>query len=452
MSNELITKQQQNAVSVFDDFEQFKNSLEMAVALSKTKLIPKNFQNCPEDCLIALDYSKRLGLPPTAVLPHLYVIQGCPATSAQFMISLVNRSGKFSRIQWRETQDGKVEYAANGIKRVVINYGAVAWFDEVATGAHFESPKIDVRYALDNGWLTKNDSKWQKMPQVMCRYRSASVLIKTVCPELALGMEFVDDLQDFGNDERAVVDDRAAEVEQAIDAEIVEPNPETQEAEFYELKDAIETADAETLRAIGRKIADSNLGEQYKDELREAFKARRAAIAAENRAPAQEPVEKKARAPRKKAAAQNDDGEMPLEARGLMQRIGAAQNFGELSAAWFDAEQAIIKKSIPSGLYDELHAAFKARVNAIKSDVKEQEDALYNACVEDIQRADGTDEQRGWAEQLASNVAAQTDAAFIRANSLSTADEWRDNGALTGELHNAIVRYARARIAAFFEG
>ena len=105
MSNELSIQASGNlstTSTIFDDFEEFQKAYKMAEALSKTSLIPQNFQGHPEDCVIAIDYSRRLGLPPTAVMPHLYVIGGRPSLSAQFMISLVNRSGRFSRINWRE--------------------------------------------------------------------------------------------------------------------------------------------------------------------------------------------------------------------------------------------------------------------------------------------------------------------------------------------------------------
>lgn len=459
-NNALAVQSQRSVPSVFDDFDQFEKALRMAEALSKTQLIPTNFQGRPEDCLIALDYSRRLGLPPTAVLPHLYVIGGRPSSSAQFMISLVNRSGLFTRIQWNEKIDGSVEFVANGAKKTLPNYSAVAWFEEIATGRRYESPIVDVKFALANGWLTKNDSKWQKMPEVMCRYRSASILIKTVAPELAMGMEFAEDAMDAlddGNDRRRFdgVDVRTAEAERAIEAEVIAQretpeNDNTTETRFYELRDRIETADSEGLRVLGREIADSGLPSHYLDELRQAFKARRAAIASENRtASAEEPSEKKqSRGSRKKS--EQAEKELPETARAILERLTTSSSFTELSAAWFDAETGVIRGDIPSELYSDLHAAYKKRVAHLRADVKQAELDLFATLEADVKQADGDKDQKGWAIELSTTIMNQTDAAFIRTN-LVTADEWKEGGALTPALHTAVVKYARSRIAAFFD-
>ena len=458
--NELTPLKKEQApapIGVFDDFEDFQKALQMATALSKTQLIPSNFQNRPEDCLIAIDYSRRLGLPPTAVLPHLYVIGGRPSTSAQFMISLVNRSGQFSRIQWDESVDGEVEYQYNGAKRTIPNYRAVAWFEETSSGRRHNSPVVDVRFALKNGWLTKNDSKWQKMPEVMCRYRSASILIKSVCPELAMGMEVMEDMQDSidvqpGRDVPRLTVPKEPE---PIEAVVIEPAKaaDVQEEEFYKLKDAIEIADSEALRKIGRQIADSGLAPQYLDELRSCFKARRAMIAFDNRlekGQAAEKKEEKAPTRKKSVKAVSEPSRAKSEKElALERKMSTAANFTELSAALCDVESAIMANEILSASYDDFTTLYKERAAVLKSESKDAENELFATLEEDVNKAEGDKDQKNWAVELGKTILNQTDAAFIRTN-MTTADEWRESGALTPALHAAVVKYARARIAAFF--
>lgn len=202
----LSTPQQSTqSLGIFEDFDAFRGAFEIAKALSKTQLIPKQFQGKPEDCLIALDYARRLGVAPTAIMPHLFCVYGTPSMSAQMMIALVNRSGRFSRIEWQEGTDGKVSYVGLGDKKTEVpNYYAQASFTEVATGKTYTSERVDMRLAVLSGWITKGHDKgmlsmWEKIPQTMLRYRSASTLIKKTCPELMLGLDTVEDARDYAS-------------------------------------------------------------------------------------------------------------------------------------------------------------------------------------------------------------------------------------------------------------
>lgn len=266
-----------SAPSLFDSMESFRDAYKMAEILSQTQLIPANFQRKPADVLVALDYSRRLGVPPTAILPHMYVINGRPAISAQMMIGLVNRSGVFSRIQWEERTDGVVEWTRDGVKKSVPNVGARAYFTELATGEKYYSPWVDVKMAYTSGWLTKSGSKWLEIPTIMARYRSASVLIKSVCPELALGMEFADELADEEPQRVASVKTvtlTPGAVEYSVDDETTVDNIEPSEAAKLILE-INESKSVEELASVGDKIAAALLSERELEKLRETYTARR---------------------------------------------------------------------------------------------------------------------------------------------------------------------------------
>lgn len=288
MSNELTTPNSTgNAPSLFDSMESFRDAYKMAEILSQTQLIPANFQRKPADVLVALDYSRRLGVPPTAILPHMYVINGRPAMSAQMMIGLVNRSGVFSRIQWEERTDGVVEWSRDGVKRSVPNVGARAYFTELATGEKYYSPWIDVKMAYTSGWLTKSGSKWLEIPTIMARYRSASVLIKSVCPELALGMEFADELADE-EPQRAVGGVKTVTL--TADDVSFEEEQEEPSAAAVIIVEIGQCQTLEELSTLGEKIANELFSEKELDHLRAAFMARKKELAAKQTAEKQEPT------------------------------------------------------------------------------------------------------------------------------------------------------------------
>jgi hypothetical protein len=50
--------------------------------------------------------------------------------------------------------------------------------------------------AKAEGWSTKNGSKWNNMPELMLMYRAAAFLIRTYAPEISMGLQTADELED----------------------------------------------------------------------------------------------------------------------------------------------------------------------------------------------------------------------------------------------------------------
>ena len=264
--------------SVFGDFETFRQSMEMATALSKSKLVPEAFQNSPESCLIAIDLSRRLNVSPFALIPQLYVIDSKPAFSTQFLITLVNRSGRFERLDWETGTAGETSVhffsrwnertkQVETVEETVPNLWAVAILVEKKTGKKFRSPRVDVAFAEKNGWTTKKGSKWRTMPELMVAYRSASILIKRTCPELTLGIDVAEDVADaFAPEAPAelVVESRS-EPDDSNGADLVE----------IFLRKIEKAPDAETLETLGAEIGRSGFSPEGRAVLAEAYRNRR---------------------------------------------------------------------------------------------------------------------------------------------------------------------------------
>src|SRR5690606_33077134 len=53
-----------------------------------------------------------------------------------------------------------------------------------------------IQMAIDEGWLTKNGSKWQTIPELMLRYRCASFFGRLYAPELLMGLQASEEVQD----------------------------------------------------------------------------------------------------------------------------------------------------------------------------------------------------------------------------------------------------------------
>ena len=389
-------------VSIFQRANSFEEMYRMAELFARSSFVPgggaSSFQNNPSNCLIAMDIAFRLGLMPTAIFPHLYVISGRPALSAQFMIALVNRSGKFTRIQWEEGVDGEVECSLDGRRYKAPNYYATAFFTEFATGETFYSTRVDVELARANGWLSKNQSKWQTIPREMCRWRAASFLAKNYCPELILGLEFADEVADYDAEAPRPTrrTRRAAVANDTIDVEFADSDASEEEARVEkELADAFAAATStEELLRLGAKVAAADIDDAAKARLRKAYAQRNVELGVPKPAAKPSPVSPQpdeAKPPRK-STGKKRQAEPPAPQDGVAAMIQAIQGATspEQLRTVYDALQATAQNGeIDADEYQRISDAIEARsfdFEQSQSDEEPSDDAQELEDLTDVQR------------------------------------------------------------------
>lgn len=172
------------SLGIFGTSDNFIMATHMAKALASSTIVPQTFQKNDANCLIAIEQAQRLRVSPLMVMQNLYVIQGRPSWSSKFLIAAINNSGKFDmELQFDETKDkaGKP-------------FSCTAW--TMKNGRRVEGMTVDMDMAKDEGWLSKNGSKWKTMPQLMLRYRAASFFSSLNCPELTMGLYTREEMQD----------------------------------------------------------------------------------------------------------------------------------------------------------------------------------------------------------------------------------------------------------------
>lgn len=172
------------SLGIFGTSDNFIMAMQMAKALASSTIVPQTFQKNDANCLIAIEQAQRLRVSPMMVMQNLYVIQGRPSWSSKFLIAAINNSGKFDmELQFDETKDksGKP-------------FSCTAW--TMKNGRRVEGMTVDMDMAKDEGWLSKNGSKWKTMPQLMLRYRAASFFSSLNCPELTMGLYTKEEMQD----------------------------------------------------------------------------------------------------------------------------------------------------------------------------------------------------------------------------------------------------------------
>lgn len=222
-------KQENNIMPGFGSLQSFELAQRAANLLSKSTLVPKEYQGNLPNCVIALNMASRMKADPLMVMQNLYIVHGRPGWSSQFLISTFNTSGKFSALRYEWIgEEGKD------------SWGCKAWAIEKATGEKLTGSKVTIGLAKKEGWYSKKDrngneiSKWQTMPQQMLMYRAASWFIRAYAPELAMGMyteEEIQDVIDLDPDDYEVVTEQ--EIEQNANSETIdiETPPTKQEPE-----------------------------------------------------------------------------------------------------------------------------------------------------------------------------------------------------------------------------
>lgn len=186
MTTELSTIQPpQTAMQsyVFSTAQSFESAQRMATALSKSNLVPKEYVGNMPNALVALEVAQRIGASPLMVMQNLYIVHGRPSWSSQFIIAAINSCGRFKPLRFDITGEGD-------------DRTCIAWTED-NSGYRLESPPVSIAMAKKEGWYSKNGSKWQTMPELMLRYRSASFFGRLYAPDVLMGMYSDDEVRDM---------------------------------------------------------------------------------------------------------------------------------------------------------------------------------------------------------------------------------------------------------------
>ena len=153
--------------------------------LSASDLVPQQFRGNLPNCVVALNMAQRLDADPLMVMQNIVIVHGRPTWSSQFLIATLNQSGRYTALRY--------EFVGEKGKD---SYGCMAWAIERDTGDRIEGPTVTLGMAKEEGWATKNGSKWKTMPDLMLRYRSAAFFVRTNAPEIAMGLPTTDEARD----------------------------------------------------------------------------------------------------------------------------------------------------------------------------------------------------------------------------------------------------------------
>lgn len=201
----------------FSSPDAFARSMQMARALASSPLVPKDYRGDENlgSVLIALDMASRLNANPLMVMQNLFVIEGRPSWSAQFLIATINSNKRFTPLRfvlsdpgaeverevvighdWTRSDTGKNIKKPRLGKVRYVQRECYATCRDLKTGEVLDGPVITTDMAASEGWLGKSGSKWQTMPDVMLRYRAAAFWVRMYAPETAMGIQTEDEVRE----------------------------------------------------------------------------------------------------------------------------------------------------------------------------------------------------------------------------------------------------------------
>jgi hypothetical protein len=161
------------------------------------------------NCLVAFEVSRTIGMSTVAVMQNADVIQGKLRWSSKFQIAAINASKRFSPLKFKLTNLGRIKakykekldwnkqlnrynFAEHEVE--IDNWECVAWAYELdasgrQTAEIVQSIPVTMQMAVEEGWYSKEGSKWQgSMRFQMLQYRAGTFFGSIYAPDVLMGM------------------------------------------------------------------------------------------------------------------------------------------------------------------------------------------------------------------------------------------------------------------------
>lgn len=169
-----------------DDYD--AKHLARAVFLARVSngLVPKAFEGDVNSIYIMSKKADQMKIDIIEVLQGGYFVHGKWGWSAEFMVNRVLGIGFFA----------KIEYESGGeIKDNTAWMRAVGVYPD---GTKAVGTVVSLKMANEEGWSTKNGSKWKTMPALMLRKRAQTFMIREYAPHcFSGGTDSNDELEDI---------------------------------------------------------------------------------------------------------------------------------------------------------------------------------------------------------------------------------------------------------------
>lgn len=166
--------------------QEFSDNWRMATQLAKSTIIPQNYQNKPENVVVAIGMAQKLGLDPFTIMQNLNIIKGKTSWSGSFCRTLIEKSNKYTNLQL-------VFIGQKGTD----SYGCYMQGVNKETGELIKGPEVNMKMAKAENWTS--NTKWLNMPELMLSYRATSFFARVYVPEALNGVQTTEEKEDIFN-------------------------------------------------------------------------------------------------------------------------------------------------------------------------------------------------------------------------------------------------------------
>lgn len=254
-------------------------ALRFADMLSKSSMVPKDYQGNPANCVIAMQWGMEIGLQPLQAMQNIAVINGLPAIWGDAMLAIVRGSGLLEYIREKPTETGcTCTLKRKGEEETVRSY--------------------TMEDAKRAGLLGKQ-GPWQQHPKRMMQMRARAFALRDVFPDVLRGVHIAEEVRDLPAEkditpvqppdaETAKPASRAEAARQKLASrKPAEAAPVVDVPSVDEVMAAIVRAD--TLEALNAVASDAGkLAGAEKDMARQAWKQQHEFLLSQQAAPAQD--------------------------------------------------------------------------------------------------------------------------------------------------------------------
>ena len=156
--------------------QSLNEALQFADMLSKSNMVPKDYQGNPANCIIAMQWGMEIGLQPLQAMQNIAVINGRPAIWGDAMLAIVRGSGLLERITEEPTDTG----CTCAVKRK-------------------GEPEVVRTFTLEDAkraGLAGKQGPWQQHPKRMMQMRARAFALRDVFPDVLRGVHIAEIAQD----------------------------------------------------------------------------------------------------------------------------------------------------------------------------------------------------------------------------------------------------------------
>lgn len=177
--------------AVATEMRAFDQRMRKARVYAASDVVPAHYRGKENNCYVAIEIAERLKVSELMVMQNTYVISGKLGFQGQFAIAVINSANIF--------QDA-LEFEVEGDDPRKQDYRMRCVARRLGGKRDIKGPWVTWDMVKAEGWSSRTGSKWMTIPDMMFRYRAAAFFGRTVCPELLMGFQTVEELEDVGGE------------------------------------------------------------------------------------------------------------------------------------------------------------------------------------------------------------------------------------------------------------